>query len=51
MIITAIRAFEGNLHTAIRAFEGNLHDRQTIQPLWEQHESIVGQAPKELVVD
>ena len=37
--------------TAIRAFEGNLHDRQTIQPLWEQHESIVGQAPKELVVD
>ena len=37
--------------TAIRAFEGNPHDRQTIQPLWEQQESIVGLAPKELVVD
>ncbi len=37
--------------TAIRAFEGNPHDRQTSQPLWEPHESIVGLAPKELVVD
>jgi len=37
--------------TAIRAFEGNPHDRQTIQPLWEQHESMVGQVPKEWVVD
>ena len=37
--------------TAIRAFEGNPHDRQTIQPLLEQHESIVGLAPQELVVD
>ena len=32
--------------TAIRAFEGNSHDRKTIQPLLEQQESIVGQAPK-----
>ena len=37
--------------TAIRAFEGNPHDRQTIQPLWEPQESIVGLAPKEWVVD
>ncbi len=37
--------------TTIRAFEGNPHDRQTIQPLWEQHESMVGQVPKEWVVD
>ena len=36
---------------AIRAFEGNPHDRQTIQPLWEPQESIVGLAPKEWVVD
>ena len=37
--------------TAIGAFEGNPHDRQTIESLLEQHPSIVGQAPKELVVD
>ena len=37
--------------TAIRAFEGHPHDRQTIQPLWEQQESIVGLAPKELIDD
>ncbi len=37
--------------TAIGAFEGNPHDRKTIPPLLEQHESIVGRAPKELVVD
>ncbi|MCY4253138.1 MAG: hypothetical protein OXC64_00190 [Flavobacteriaceae bacterium] len=37
--------------TAIRAFEGNPHDRQTIQPLWEPQESIVGLAPKELIDD
>ena len=37
--------------TAIRAFEGHLHDRQTSQPLWEQHESIVGLAPKERIDD
>ncbi|MCY3999056.1 MAG: hypothetical protein OXE55_06850 [Flavobacteriaceae bacterium] len=37
--------------TAIGAFEGNPHDRQTIQPLLEPQESIVGLAPKELVVD
>ena len=37
--------------TAIGAFEGNPHDSKTSQPLWEQHESIVGLAPKEWVVD
>ncbi|MCY4253860.1 MAG: hypothetical protein OXC64_03875, partial [Flavobacteriaceae bacterium] len=37
--------------TAIGAFEGNPHDRQTIQPLLEPQESIVGLAPKELVYD
>ena len=37
--------------TAIRAFEVNPHDRQTIQPLLKPQESIVGLAPKELVVD
>ena len=37
--------------TAIRAFEGNPHDSKTIQPLLEQHESIVGLAPQELVYD
>ena len=37
--------------TAILAFEGNPHDRQTIEPLLKQHPSIVGQAPKEWVVD
>ncbi|MCY4268011.1 MAG: hypothetical protein OXC67_09030 [Flavobacteriaceae bacterium] len=37
--------------TAIRAFEGNPHDRQTIQPLWEPQESIVGLAPQELIDD
>ena len=37
--------------TAIRAFEGHPHDRQTIQPLLEPQESIVGQAPKELIDD
>ncbi|MCY4299265.1 MAG: hypothetical protein OXC61_08205 [Flavobacteriaceae bacterium] len=35
----------------IRAFDGHPHDRQTIEPLLKQHQSIVGQAPKELVVD
>ena len=37
--------------TAIRAFEGNPHDRQTIQPLWEPQESIVGLAPQERIDD
>ena len=37
--------------TAIRALEGNPHDSQTIQPLLEPQESIVGQAPKELIDD
>ena len=37
--------------TAIRAFEGNPHDSQTIQPLWEPQESIVGLAPKERIDD
>ena len=37
--------------TAIRAFEGNPHVSQTIQPLWEPQESIVGLAPNELVDD
>ncbi|MCY3998298.1 MAG: hypothetical protein OXE55_02930 [Flavobacteriaceae bacterium] len=37
--------------TAIRAFEGHPHDSQTIQPLLEPQESIVGQAPKELIDD
>ncbi len=37
--------------TATGAFEGNPHDSQTIPPLWEPHQSIVGRAPKELVVD
>ncbi|MCY4267598.1 MAG: hypothetical protein OXC67_06905 [Flavobacteriaceae bacterium] len=37
--------------TAIGAFEGNPHDRQTIQPLLEEHESIVGLAPQELIDD
>ncbi len=37
--------------TAIRAFEGHPHDRQTIQPLLEPQESIVGLTPKELIDD
>ncbi len=30
--------------TTILAFEGNPHDSKTIEPLLEQHQSIVGQA-------
>ena len=37
--------------TAIRAFQGNPHDSKTIEPLLEQHQSIVGQAPEELIYD